>query len=223
MEKDPSVADPLQPLCLSDSSNHVTYASSLLTLEELKILEGVLHQNKDVFAWTHSDMPKIHPPVGSHRLNVIPSSRPIRQKVRRFHPDRQKIIQSEVDKLLTSGFIRKEEYLNWMVNVVVVPKNGEKWRVCVDYTNLNDVFPKDSFSLPRIDEIVDSTVRHEILSFIDAFFGYHQIPMFQPDEEKTAFETLHGLYYYKVMPFGFKNVGATYQRLMTKIFKHIIG
>ncbi|KAL6319946.1 hypothetical protein AAG906_037022 [Vitis piasezkii] len=194
MEKDPSTTDPLQPLRLSDSSDHVTYGSSLLTLEELKILEGVLQQNKDVFAWTYSDMSGIHP-----------------SKVRRFHPDRQKIIQSEVDKLLASGFIREVEYLDWLANVVVVPKKREKWRVCVDYTNLNNNCPKDSFPLPRIDEIVDSTVEHGILSFIDAFFEYHQIPMFQPDEEKTAFLTPHMLYYYKVMPLGLKNVGATYQ------------
>ena len=101
-------------------------------------------------------------------------------------------------------------------------KNGGKWQVCVDYTNLNDICPKDSFSLPRIDQIVDSTAKHRMFSFLDVFFRYHQIPMYQPDEEKIAFITPHGLYCYRVMPFGLKNVGATYQRLMTKIFKPLI-
>ena len=78
------------------------------------------------------------------------------------------------------------------------------------YTNLNDACPKDSFMLPRIDEIVDVISGHMILSFIDAFSGYHQIPMFQPDGEKTAFVTPHGLYCYRVMLFGLKNIGATY-------------
>lgn len=95
--------------------------------------------------------------------------------------------------------------------------------MCVDYTNLNDACPKDNFPLPRIDQIVDSTARHEMLSFLDAFSGYHQIPMVLEDEEKTAFITLHGLYCYKVMLFKFKNARATYQRLMTKIFKPLIG
>ena len=121
VDKDPPVADPLQPLHLSDSSDRVTYANSLLALEELKVLEDVLRQNKDVFAWAHSDMLGIHPSIASHRLNIMPSSRLVHQKVRHFHPNRQKIIQSEVDKLLTTRFIREVEYLDWLVNVVVDP------------------------------------------------------------------------------------------------------
>ena len=137
--------------------------------------------------------------------------------------DRQKIIQAEIDKLLAAGFIREVEYPEYLANVVVVSKKGGKWRVCIDYTNLNDACPNDNFLLPQIDQIIDSTAGHGMFSFLDAFSGYHQIPMYQPDEEKTAFITLHGLYCYKVMLFGLKNVGATYQRLMTKIFKPLIG
>ena len=84
-------------------------------------LKETLQQKKDVFAWAHSDMLGIHPLVASHRLNVLPLSRPGRQKIRRFHSDRQKIIQNEVDKLLAVGFIREVEYLDWLENVVVVP------------------------------------------------------------------------------------------------------
>ena len=80
----------------------------------------------------------------------------------------------------------------------------------------------DSFPLPRIDQIVNATIRHGMLSFIDAFYGYHQISMFQLDKDKTTFVTPHKLYYYKVMSFMLKNIGATYQRLMTKIFKSLI-
>ena len=145
-------------------------------------------------------MPGIHPSIASHRLNILPSSRLIRQKVQRFHLDRQRIIQDEVDKLLAVGFIREVKYPNWLANVVVVPKKWEKWLVCVNYTNLNDACPKDNFPLPRIDQIVDSTVGHEMLSFLDAFLGYHHIPMYPPDE-KTTFITPHRLYYYKVMSF----------------------
>lgn len=168
-------------------------------------------------------MAGIHLCVATHRLNVLATSKPIRQKVRRFHPDRQKIIWDEVEKLLEVGFIKEVEYPEWLANVVVVPKKKGKWRVCVDYTNLNDACPKDSFPLLRIDQIVDATFEHEMLSFLDAFYGYHQIPMAPEDEEKTAFITPHKLYCYKVMPFGLKNARATYQRLMTKIFKPLIG
>ena len=110
-----------------------------------------------------------------------------------------------------------------MANVVVVPKKEGKWRVCVDYTNLNNACPKNSFPLPRIDQIVDSTTGQEMLSFLDAFSGYHQILMSPADEEKTTFITPHSLYCYKVMSFGLKNAGATYQKLMTKIFKPLVG
>lgn len=82
-----------------------------------------------------------------------------------------------MEKLLAVRFIREVEYPEWLANVVVVPKKEEKWRVCVDYTNLNDACPKYSFPLPRINQIVDSIARHKMLSFLDAFSGYHQIPM----------------------------------------------
>ena len=72
---------------------------------------------------------------------------------------------------------------------MVVPKKGGKWRVCVNYADLNDVFPKDSFPLPRIDQIVDASAGHGMFSFLDAFSGYHQIPMHPPDAEKTSFIT----------------------------------
>ncbi|RVW76674.1 Transposon Ty3-I Gag-Pol polyprotein [Vitis vinifera] len=168
-------------------------------------------------------MKGIHPSIASHRLNVFSTARPVRQKIRRFHPERQRVIRNEVDKLLEAGFIREVSYPDWLANVVVVPKKEGKWRVCVDYTNLNNVCPKDSFPLPRIDQIVDSTSGQGMLSFLDAFSGYHQIPMSLDDEEKTAFITPHGLYCYKVMSFGLKNASTTYQRLMTKIFKPLIG
>ena len=168
-------------------------------------------------------MKGIHPSIAIHKLNVLSMARPVRQRVRRFHQDKQKIIRDEIDKLLEPGFIREVEYPDWLANVVVVPKKEGKWRVCVDYTNLNNACPKDSFLLPRIDQIVDSTTGQGMLSFLDAFSGYHQIPMSLADEEKTAFITPHGLYCYKVMPFGLKNASATYQRLMTKIFKPLVG
>ena len=105
---------------------------------------------------------------------------------------------------------------------MVVPKKGNKWRVCVDHTDLNDTCPKDSFPLPQINQIMDSSAGHGMLSFLDAFSGYHQIPMHSPDAEKTSFITPHGLYCYNVMPFDLKNAGATYQRLVTKMFRPLL-
>ena len=101
---------------------------------------------------------------------------------------------------------------------MVKKKNG-KWQVCVDFTDLNKTCPKDPFHMPRIDQLVNATVGHPWMSFLDAFLGYHQIPLALGDQEKTAFVTSTGNYHYKVMPFGFKNTGSTYQRMMTRIFK----
>ena len=89
--------------------------------------------------------------------------------------------------------------------------------------DLNDACPKDSFPLPRIDQIMDASARHGMLSFLDAFSGYHQIPIHPSDAEKTSFITPHGLYCYNVMSFGLKNAGATYQRLVTKMFRPLLG
>ncbi|PKU64463.1 RNA-directed DNA polymerase [Dendrobium catenatum] len=95
--------------------------------------------------------------------------------------------------------------------------------MCIDYTDLNKACPKDTFPLPRIDQLVDTTSGHQMLSFMDAYSGYNQIKMNPTDEEVTAFQTDRGLYYYRVMSFGLKNARATYQRLMNKIFKTLIG
>ena len=168
-------------------------------------------------------MTGISPAHASHKLNVVLFSRSIRQRVRRFHLDRHQVIQAEVHNLLKAGFIREIKYPEWLANVVVVPKKGGKWRVCVDYNDLNDACPKDSFPLPHIDQIVDASAGHRMLSFLDAFSGYHQIPMYPSDAKKTTFITPYRLFYYNVMSFSLKNVGATYQRLVTKMFRPLLG
>ena len=105
----------------------------------------------------------------------------------------------------------------------MVKKSNGKWRICADFTDLNKARPKDSFPLPRIDQLVDSTVGQKLLSFMDAFFGYNQILMDEDNQEKTSFVTSQGLYCYKVMPFRLKNAKATYQRLVNHMFSHQIG
>ena len=95
--------------------------------------------------------------------------------------------------------------------------------MCVDFTDLNRACPKDSYPLSRIDTMVDSTARHELLSFMDAFSGYNKIKMKEDDQEITSFITSQGIFCYKVMSFRLKNAGATYQRLMNKMFTHQIG
>ncbi|CAL2277090.1 unnamed protein product [Prunus armeniaca] len=175
-----------------------------------------LQQQAKVFAWSYDDMPGISPDVISHKLSISPAHKPVRQKRRSYDAERYETMRTEVDKLKAISFIREATYPVWLA------KGG--WRMYHDYTDLNKACPKDSFPLPRIDQLVDATAGHELLSFMDAYSGYNQIFMDPADSEHTAFITDRGLYCYNVMPFGLKNVGATYQRLVNRIFaKHIGG
>ncbi|XP_059664260.1 uncharacterized protein LOC132310035 [Cornus florida] len=168
-------------------------------------------------------MPGIDPTIMEHRLNVNPDFKPVRQKRSTFIPERNQAISEEVKKLLKVDFIHEVYYPDWLENVVLVKKANGKWRLYVDFTDLNKACPNDSFPLPRIDMLVEGTAGYELLSFMDAYFGYNQISMYTSDREKMAFITYRGLYCYKVMPFGLKNAGATYQRLVNAMFKHQIG
>ena len=104
----------------------------------------------------------IDPLIIVHKLNVSPSFSPVQQKKRVFAPERDKVIAEEVHKLQKADFIREVYYPDWLANVVIVKKVNRKWRMCVDFTNLNRAYPKDSYPLPRIDTLVDSTVRHQL-------------------------------------------------------------
>ena len=110
-----------------------------------------LRENIDMFAWSHKDMLSIDPSVITHHLNVYPSSKPVRQKKRVFVSERDNAIKEEVQKLTIAKFIREVYYLDWLANVVMVKKANGKWRMCVDFTDLNKAYPKDSYPLPRID------------------------------------------------------------------------
>ena len=168
-------------------------------------------------------MPGIDPSVITHRLNVCPSSKPMRQKKRVFTPKRDNAIKDKVQKLIVAKFIREVYYPDWLANVVMVKKANGKWRMCVNFADLNKAYPTDSYPLPRIDQLVDSTADHKLLNFMDAFSRYNQIRMDEINQEKTSFVTSQGLFCYKVMPFGLKNARATYQRLVNHMFRPQIG
>ena len=122
-------------------------------------------------------MPEIDPSEITHHLNVSPSFKPVHQKRRMFAPERDSTIKEEVQKLVMVEFVHEVYYPDWLANVVMVKKANGKWRMCVDLIDLNKACPKDSYSLPRIDQLVDLTARHQLLSFVDAFSGYNQIKM----------------------------------------------
>ncbi|XP_073151849.1 uncharacterized protein [Henckelia pumila] len=153
-----------------------------------------LNENKDIFAWAVSDLLGVRREVMEHKLNVIGEYRPIIQKKRHFGPKKDAVIQGQVEELLKSGNIQKVYFPTWLSNVVLVPKSSGKWRMCVDFRDLNKACPKDCYPLTRIDQLVDSTSGHELLCFLDAYQGYHQISLAKEDQDKVSFVTSTGNY-----------------------------
>jgi len=196
---------------------HVKIGASL-TKEIQERLYSLLREFKDVFAWSYQDMPGLDPDIVQHKLPLKPECSPIKQKLRRMKPEMALKIKEEVEKQFNAGFLAVAKYPQWVANVVPVSKKDGKVRMCVDYRELNRASPKDDFPLPHIDTLVDNTATSSLYSFMDGFFGYNQIKMAPKDMEKTTFITLWGTFCYKVMSFGLKNDGATYQRAMVALF-----
>nr|XP_017245509.1 PREDICTED: uncharacterized protein LOC108217176 [Daucus carota subsp. sativus] len=222
-----SVCQPIGPteqfeLDPSNPGKLITIGSGLdpLVKEELITL---IREYADIFAWSPKDMPGIPEAIALHKLNISPTYKPVRQKKRIFSPEKQSAIDAELDRLLEAGFIKEVQFPTWIANTVLVKKSNGKWRMCTDYSDLNRAFPKDFYPLPNIDQLIDATSGHELLSFMDAFSGYNQIKMAPEDQNSTAFITHRGIFAYKVVPFGLLNAGATFQRTMDTIFASQVG
>ncbi|XP_075473405.1 uncharacterized protein LOC142504418 [Primulina tabacum] len=117
-------------------------------------------------------------------LRIAPDLDP--RKKRHFGPEKDKVIRKEVGELLEAGHIREVQFPAWLSNVVLVPKSSGKWRMCVDFRDLNKECPKDCYPLSRIDQLVDSTAGHQYLCMLDAYQGYHQIPLSVEDQDKVG-------------------------------------
>ncbi|KAL6126263.1 hypothetical protein ACLB2K_074314 [Fragaria x ananassa] len=197
--------------------------STHLTHEERSCLISLLKEYKDVFAWSYEEMPGLDPNRVCHTLSVQLGARLVVQSKRNYHPDDEQQIKQEIEKLLASSFIKPIKHPTWLANIVPVKKKNGQIRVCVDFRDLNKACPKDEFPLPNMDVLIDSTSGHGMLSFMDSFSDYNQIKMARMGAEKIAFRTPYGNFYYTVMPFGLKNAGATYQRVMTAVFHDMMG
>jgi hypothetical protein len=152
--------------------------------------------------------------LAEHAFEISKTAKPIKQK--RFAKDRKEAIEVEVYKLLDAGFIRECKHPVWLANPVFVPKKTGGLRMCIDYTDLNKHCPKDPFPLPSFDQVMDSMVGSILLCFLDCYSGYYQISTAITWHDKTTFITPNDIYCYKVMTFGLKNTGATYQKAIQK-------
>ncbi|XP_027166716.1 uncharacterized protein LOC113766760 [Coffea eugenioides] len=159
-----------------------------------RALESLLEEYAEIFEWSADDMPGIPTELAVHKLHMDPNIRHVKQKKWNFAPERNEVVRDEVEKLLEAKIVKEVFYSTWLANPVLVKKDDKAWRICVDFADLNKACPKDSYPLPRIDLLVDSTTGYEIFCFLDAFKGYYQIAMDEEDQEKTSFVTEYGTY-----------------------------
>ncbi|XP_062103104.1 uncharacterized protein LOC133814122 [Humulus lupulus] len=151
-----------------------------------------LWNNQDLFVWSHDDMVGINPAVISHALNIDTEHFKLVQKMRLLNPTREIALKEEVEKIRNNNFIREAFYPLWVSNPVLVQKPNNKWRVCIDFIDLNKACPKDYFPLLRIDHLVDSTAGHEILNFMDAYLGYNRLACIHPTRSTPTFAQMWG-------------------------------
>ena len=178
-----------------------------------------LQSNKDVFAWSSNDLGGVSRDIIEHKLDVDPKVSQKKQKLRKLAEDKVQTAKIEVQRLLDAKVIREVQFTTWLANIVMVRKKNGKWRMCIDFTDLNKACPKDNFPLPRINTLVDQAAASEMLSFLDCFSGYHHIWMRKEDEEFTSFITPFGTYCFVRMAEGLRNAGTTFDR-MTSIVLH---
>ncbi|WJX26318.1 hypothetical protein P8452_15256 [Trifolium repens] len=231
-EKDPissnqkmQAQDPLQEIDIGNGSvKRPTYISANIDPDlKVKIIK-LLKEYKDCFAWDYNEMSGLSRELVEHRLPLRPDKKPVKQLPMRFAPEIMTKIKIEIERLLKCKFIRTARYVEWLANIVPVMKKNGSLRVCIDFRDLNNATPKDEYSMPVAEMLIDSAAGHEYLSMLDGYSGYNQIFIADDDIAKTAFRCpgALGTYEWVVMPFGLKNAGATYQRAMNSIFHDFI-
>jgi hypothetical protein len=199
------------PLSMEEPSKVAHIGNSLDPKWELMLIKFI-QENRDIFTWKLADMPGVPRKLIEHELHLDPKAKPVEQRLHHFTQDKKDVIKKEITRLLDDYFIKEVYHLNWLTNPILVSKKNKDWRMCVDYIDLNKACKKDFFGLPRIDQVVDSTAGCSLLSFLDCYSRYHQIPLKEEDQTKTSFITLFGAFCYTTMSFGLKSAGATYER-----------
>jgi hypothetical protein len=207
------------PLNSATPKQTVIISEHLTSRDEEKLL-SCLSRNKDVFAWSTLDLVGVNRSIIEHSLGIDPSVRPKKQRLWKMSDKKMEAAKAEVHCLLEAGFIEPIAYPTWLANIVMLQKKSGKWRMCIDFTRLNKVCPKDNFPLPRIDKIVVSAAGCEVMSLLDFFSGYHQIYMKQEDKADTSSVTPFGTYCFVRMPKGLKNASSTFSRLTKKVLKN---
>ena len=157
---------------LPDADKYFHVGAGMDEQERVEMLL-LLIRNADVFAWSPYEVPGVDPEFIVHQLKVDPSFPPKKQRPRRSAKEHAEAVKAEVQRLKDAEAIKEVFFPEWLANTVVVKKKSGKWRVCVNFTDLNRACPKDPFPILKIDQLVDATYGHPRMSFLDAFQGYH--------------------------------------------------
>ena len=163
----------LEMVVVSDDLKKFFQIGAQMPPQEKEELIEFLRRNVDVFTWNAYKASGVDPSFICYHLNVNPSVTPKKQPPRPSSKDHSDAVKDEVIKLKQVRAIKEVFYPEWLANTVVVKKKYGKWRVCVDFIDLNKACLKDPFLIPRIDQLVDATVGHPWISFLDAFQGYN--------------------------------------------------
>jgi hypothetical protein len=170
-------------------------------------------------------MPRLDRSIVKHRLPLKKGFQSFQERACQMRTEVLEEVKKEIEKMPEAGFIRPCRYAEWISTIVPVQKKDGRWRVCMDFRDLNRATPKDEYPMPVVETLIDASTDNKILSFMDGNAGYNQIFMAQEDIHKTAFRvpSAVGLFEYVVKTFGLKNAGATYQRAMNYIYHDLIG
>jgi hypothetical protein len=199
---------------LDDMPDRAVTIGAHLSAEEDRELVQLLNKNKDVFAWSAKDLQGVDRDIIEHDLETDERIPPKKQKLRKMIEEKVKVVEAEVQRLLDVQVIIEVKYPVWLANIVPVKKKNGKWRMCVEFTDLNKACKKDDFPLERVAKIVDDAANSEMLSLVDMLSGYHQIRVRKEDEEKTSFITPFETFYFVRMPEGMKNARCTFSRMI---------
>lgn len=184
--------------------------------QQTQVIQKLQKQSGE-FSWEYKDMCGIHPDMCIHHIYIQENVRPIRQPQRRMNLVLKDIVKDELQKLLNVNFIYPISDRKWVSPLVMVPNKNGKWRVCVDFRELNRVTLRDYFPLPFIDQVLDTLSGKQYFSFLDGYSGYNQIKMELEDQEKTTFTFPWGTIAYSVLPSSLCNAPATFQRVVLRI------
>ena len=181
---------------------------------------NLLSSFTDVFSWDYSYLKAYDTSTIQHIIPIKPNQKPFRQKLRRINPKLLPSIEKEVNKLYKAGIIVPIRFSDWISNLVSMRKKTGEIPLCVDFRNMNKVSLKDNYTLPKMDHILQRVVAASHMSLLDGYSRYNQILVHEDDRDKTTFTTLWGTFHYAKMPFGLKNAGATFQRVMDIAFSN---